>query len=94
MSKRNRLFKKSMDILALEGLGPHQAKNTVNEALANRAKRYYKNNLNFTRELYNDLGAKIMIEEICTKANITCDPSSKFRYFSLQISNNISKKSK
>ena len=84
MSKRNSLFKKSMDILALEGLGPpQQAKNTVNEALAKRAKGYYKNNLNFTRELYNDLGAKIVIEEICTKANITCDPSSKFRYFSL-----------
>ena len=83
MSKRNSLFKKSMDILALDGLGPQQAKNTVNEALAERAKRFYKNNLNFTRELYSDLGAEIMIEEICTKANITCDPSSKFRYFSL-----------
>ena len=87
MSERNKLFRKSMEILSSEGVEPELAKRMVNEALAEA--RLVSSQRTANKCMWTNYGTMLEDEngcmetpaDMCKKRNITCDSSAKFRYF-------------
>ena len=87
MSKRNVLFKKSIDMLTSDGVKPDQARKIVS-TLFEKDRTMNKKCLmtNFgTKVMENEEDCRVLTDAMCQNMTSTCDPQFKFRLISKSV---------
>ena len=82
MSRRNTLFRKSLDLLLSEGIEAEEAREIVQQAFEedeNRSRPVRTDQCRTTRVNSNPYGTSDLPNDICEPVRIRCDSASKFR---------------
>ena len=85
MSKRNQLFEKSLNLLALEGMETYNARKIVLKAIAEERSHSDGKCMwtNYGTPIGNENSCLEHPIDMCNNKSIKCNPASKFRFDSL-----------